>query len=233
VLQGLKWSVYPFSSYWRGTHEPAVSREVATLLTDETTVCWDIGSHFGYYAALMARRVGPQGEIVAVEANPYSFCYLERHMRMNRFRNVRFFRIAASDHPGVADILNYGAPYSPGAHLKYAGETVNPENVQGTTRVMRMDDLVAQEKLRMPELIKLDVEGHAGEALLGSRESLQARLPSIVVALHTREESLLVGEALEPLGYGTPRVINQPPHGQELRDCVFVHPSRPKKGTFN
>jgi len=63
------------------------------------------------------------------------------------------------------------------------------------------DDLVASGEIRLPNLIKLDVQGHGAQALQGSIRCINKSLPVIVFSNHSRWELEGVRALLTPLGY--------------------------------
>ena len=68
-------------------------------------------------------------------------------------------------------------------------------------QTVKADDLVANREIRLPDLIKVDVEGHGGAAIEGSAQSIAYRRPVIVMSSHSRMETLGTRHVLGPLGY--------------------------------
>jgi hypothetical protein len=99
VAAGARWTLYPWTSYWRGTHEPAVQEALLALGGGDIRGwnCWDLGAHFGLYSIGLAQRVGPMGQVAAFEPNPLSYARLHRHARMNRFDWLKTYQAAVSD----------------------------------------------------------------------------------------------------------------------------------------
>jgi len=189
----------------------------------EGAACWDIGAHFGYYTALFAKSVGRSGEVIAVEPNPFSFTYLKRHVGVNRLKQVRIFNAAASERDGQGQLLNYGHPHSPTVHLRFPDESVSPEIVRGETELIALDTLTEKENLRLPRVIKIDVEGHTAEVLRGSSNTLERAMPILFIALHTQTEWEQVESILGSIGYRPPRVVGTAVQSHELKDCIFEH----------
>lgn len=199
-LRGLWWSLYPWSAYWRGGFEPGVTAAIESHLPPPGGVCWDIGAHFGYYALMMARHVGPEGQVLALEPNPAAFGRLDRHRRLNRLSQLRCLCAAGNDQDGAGYLLNYEDQFSTTAHFRYAGET----GVKATghrVRTIALDQLVATENLRPPALIKVDVEGHAEAVIRGAIDTIGAHQPTLIIAIHYAAEFNGVHDALRPLGY--------------------------------
>ena len=70
IAAGARWTLFPWSAYWRGTQEPAMHRVLQSFGDMQGWSCWDLGAHFGIYSVGLARLVGPQGQVAAFEPNP-------------------------------------------------------------------------------------------------------------------------------------------------------------------
>ena len=201
VAAGARWTLYPWSAYWRSLHEPALNAAVENLCDWTGRTCWDIGAHFGLYAVGLARRVGPDGQVAALEPNPQSFARLEHHRRMNRLHWLKPFQAAASDEAGTAMLYSYGTLKSTSTHLAYRGEDTTRIPTAIEVKKVKLDDLVASGELRLPSFVKVDAEGHGHHALAGARASLAAARPILVVGLHSSDEVNGVLNVLDPLRY--------------------------------
>lgn len=201
IAAGARWTLYPWSAYWRGTQEPAMHETLARFGDIEGWSCWDLGAHYGIYSVGLARQVGPTGEVAAFEPNPVSYARLERHRRMNGLLTLKTFEAAVSDRAGTAELLTYGDLRSTTTHLAYENETGGAATQPVGVRSVVLDELVAGGQLRSPDFIKVDVEGHAHHALAGARRTLTSRLPILIVAFHSEAEVQAVFDLLTPLGY--------------------------------
>ena len=201
VAAGARWTLYPWTSYWRGTYEPAVQSALLALGGGKIPgwTCWDLGAHFGLYSVGLARRVGPTGQVAAFEPNPLSFARLERHQRMNALPWLKLFPAAVSNHTAGAELFTYGNPDGTTSHLPYDGETRTSAVGAIDVATLRLDDLVNSGELRPPRFIKIDIEGHGHHALAGMSETLRSFRPMVLAALHSPQEldgtlALLDGE---------------------------------------
>src|SRR5436309_1838240 len=70
IADGARWTLFPWTSYWRGTHEPAMHQALLGLGAIGGWSCWDLGAHFGIYSIGLARRAGPTGQVAGFEPNP-------------------------------------------------------------------------------------------------------------------------------------------------------------------
>ena len=203
IAAGARWTLFPWSSYWRGTHEPALQTALVELNGGDIRgwSCWDIGAHFGLYSIGLARRVGPAGEVAAFEPNPVSFNRLERHRDLNRLKWLKLYCAAASDQSGSADLFTYGDLGTTTTHLAFDGEphTAAAETLQ--VRTVRLDSLVAAREIRAPQFVKIDAEGHGHRVIAGMRETLQKSRPHLSMGFHSPAEVTGTMSVLTPLGY--------------------------------
>jgi FkbM family methyltransferase len=203
AAKGARWTLYPWTSYWSGTHEPAVQAAVIGLGGGDIRgwSCWDLGAHFGIYSIALSLRTGPTGQVAAFEPNPGSFSRLERHRRMNRITWLKTYQAAASDRAGSAELLTYGDLDATNSHLCYEGETRSARSAPIAIRCVRLDDLVESGELRAPRFVKVDVEGHGHKAMEGMRGTVANSRPILVVAFHSPQEVEGILGVLRPLGY--------------------------------
>ncbi|MGA2015590.1 MAG: FkbM family methyltransferase [Opitutaceae bacterium] len=225
AAKGARWTLYPWTSYWRGTHEPEVQAAVERLGNGSIRgwSCWDLGAHFGLYSVALAIRAGPGGQVAAFEPNPRSFARLERHRRMNRLECLRTYQAAASDRTGVQELLTYGDLGSTSTHLPYPGEARGDASAPIAIRTLRLDDLVDSGELRPPQFAKVDVEGHGRRAVEGMRKAIAASRPILMVGFHSGEEEEGVLGLLRPLGYRwAPIVAPSDPRSMVGGDYLFT-----------
>jgi FkbM family methyltransferase len=194
LIRGSRWTLCPFTSYWRGTSDREAVRWVDRFVRPGG-VAWDLGAHFGLYTVGMATRVGAAGQIVAIEPDPSAYARCCRHVRMNRLEWVRVFPVAASSTNGSIALVFDEAPGSPSSrvtHVTGAGLTLP---------CARLDDLAKKEGLRAPDFIKVDVENHGAEALNGAMDTLASARPSLLMSFHSADELAGTKAILAPLGY--------------------------------
>jgi FkbM family methyltransferase len=218
LSSGARWTLYPWTSYWRGTYEPALQVAMGRLGNGDIRdwSCWDLGAHFGYYSIALARRVGAGGQVAAFEPNPRSFGRLELHRRMNALPWLKTYKAAASDRSGASELLTYGDLGSTSTHLRHDGETRSAESAPVAVRCVRLDELVGHDGLRAPKFVKIDVEGHGHRALEGMRETVAASRPTLMVGFHTDMEVEGVLGILRPLGYRWEVIGAAPPEPASL-----------------
>lgn len=201
VAQGARWSLFPFTSYWRGTHEPDIQRRLAALWDWRDRQIWDLGAHYGLFAIGLARRAGPGGSVAAFEPNPQSFSRLRLHAWRNQIPSLRIFPFAVSDETTTRPLVLGKDTETTTSHLPYDGEHLKDSTPRLAVQTVRLDDLVAAGVIPPPHFIKLDVEGHGHRALRGAAATIREHLPVIMAGLHSPQETEGLVSLLIPLGY--------------------------------
>jgi FkbM family methyltransferase len=124
----------------------------------------DIGANLGFVTLTAASRVGPDGKVIAIEANPALTERLGRTVEQNGIANVEIIHTALGDRDGVVSLLTDG--HHGTSHIDPArGE-------EHGVPLRRGDDLL--QKVRGPVFIKIDVEG-AEQLVLAGLPEMRAR----------------------------------------------------------
>jgi FkbM family methyltransferase len=218
LAKGARWTAFPYSSYWRGNTEMDVEEAIRNHGAMEGASCWDLGAHFGIYAVGMGMAVGPTGQVAAFEPNPVAFAKCARHVRMNHLHWVKLFNAGVADHQGP-DVLILGSDAdSSSAHVAYEDEPSDSISKTVSVNLLKLDSLVDTDEIRLPDFIKVDVEGRGAHALAGAFRSISASRPTIVMSFHSRWELEGTKQLLAPLEYA-----GHDPSGTRLAwdDCLY------------
>ena len=151
-----------------GVYEKAETRFFQSACRDGMTFL-DVGANLGYYTALAARAVGPNGRVLAVEPDPDSFGYLEQTIAANAVGNVEAFPVAASDAPAILPL--YISTDNRGDNRLYASDEERP---QVEVKARPLDALLRENKIDTVDLIKIDVQGYEPKVIAGLRETITA-----------------------------------------------------------
>jgi FkbM family methyltransferase len=151
----------PFESSPHEVNEQAVMRR----FVNAGDIVFDIGANLGLHTMLLARLVGPQGQVVAFEPNGELLPMLER--TIDGLQNIKLYPYALSEE-NVETELFVPDDHSMGSLADWNQEEHSP-GVSGlfglgtthtvTCQQRRMDELIKSESLRVPDFIKCDVEG--------------------------------------------------------------------------
>jgi len=191
--------------------EADVQTALSRLGRTKGIVFWDIGAHFGIHSIGVAMQCGPTGRVVAFEPDPVAFKRLLRHVKLNALGNVKIYQRAASDRTGRSVLFTPGGQGSSNSHLLYYADN----DMTGTPRIeietVAIDELVDSGEIRAPSLIKVDAQGHGGNALQGAGKTIAQSLPLIAFSNHSDAEIEATRRILDPLGY-MPEAL----HGQSI-----------------
>ena len=164
----------------------------------------DIGCHKGGYLFWLQRSVGRTGQVFAFEPQPKLFFYLREIADLYGYQNVHIENMGMSSQPGMLDfyipVTKKGS--SPGAKFDRLEEdgALDALKVEVTT----LDEYFFSSGV-FPQLLKIDVEGHEKQVLLGGQNLLQTCKPRIVMECENRhlgEDSVFdVFDILLALGY--------------------------------
>lgn len=146
-------------------------------------VFYDIGANVGFFAALGARLVGPEGHVYAFEPFPASADAMKANLRRNGFQNATVFESAVSDRPGRVNLVTEGGS------VDYRLATSSIEsNTNGKSTievsVVSIDSLTGTGSLRPPSFVMIDVEGSEISVLNGMRRTLESYRPTILCEVH-------------------------------------------------
>jgi FkbM family methyltransferase len=169
----LGWHIAFFGSY-----EPEL-RDVIRTVLPAGGVAIDMGANVGWHTLLMARTVGPQGRVLAIEANPSIREQLARNIGLNRLAQVEVVACAIADAEGSLDFLgpDSGHPGSASGHVvSGSGDKAGSIRVDART----LDAIVAEKRIERLDLVKIDVEGFEWPALQGGKQAIARFRPYIL-----------------------------------------------------
>lgn len=170
----------------------------------DAPVVYDVGANCGYFSL---RAAGRARAVYAFEPASETFETLARNVERNRLGHVVPLRAGLSDRRGHGDLHLYS---SSGDNSLYERTIVNRRvGLVGSERVSlsRLDDVVREEGLLAPDLIKIDAEGSEPKVLSGAIETLRRHHPTILME-HNAPLAADAGYTLDqivallaPLGY--------------------------------
>ena len=121
-------------------------------------------------------------------------------------------------------MYTYGELESTTTHLRYDGETAQVACRPIMIESVRLDELVADGRLQLPNLVKIDVEGHAHRTLDGMAKTLAQQRPVVLLALHGNPEATVVRQILSQWSYRSRPIGNGPPDAL-VGDFLFSPPA--------
>lgn len=164
------------AQYALGTNEVPVQAALATYLRPGD-VFFDVGANVGFFTVIGARLVGAQGRVVAFEPVPENAAAVRYNLALNGFEQVEVWETAVSETNGSAQLQL--AHYAGGASLDVAAP---PPDFKGTLAVktVTLDALIQQQRVPVPSLVKIDVEGAELHVLRGMQNTLEQHRPIVI-----------------------------------------------------
>ena len=166
----------------------------------------DVGANIGIVSQILSEHFE---EVFSFEPNPQTFKLLELNASYCLNNNVNPYNLALSHEAGELILTDWN-PYHSGQSKinatkeqlsKYESHSFKPRNykVPCTT----LDDFVLSNHIQKVSLIKIDVEGHEKQVLMGAKKVIKEHSPAIIFEdWDTKKESKsTLRKELEELGY--------------------------------
>jgi FkbM family methyltransferase len=167
------------------------------MLVKPGSVVYDIGANVGFLTVISARLTGSSGRVFAFEPLAGNIRCLEHNIRLNGFDHVDVTECALADRDGTALFLISKSPTW--GELASVSGKVEDEIGRTEVTVCRLDSIVQQNSLPLPNLIKIDVEGSEVMVLGGAWNTIQKNRPILLIELHGTNAA--IAEKLNALGY--------------------------------
>jgi FkbM family methyltransferase len=170
------WISDPTAKSWYDRDSAEIPAEILYLtkhrLRAGATV-FDCGAFQCLIAMILAKFAGPDGKVVAVEANPHNYEAGQRNRDLNNARNVEVVHAAVSDSSEPVEI-NY----------RVNGQVDDGSGNWGRIEVpsVNIDELTR--RFGAPDVLFIDVEGFESRALKGASETLARHRPDCFIEMH-------------------------------------------------
>ena len=151
----------------------------------EGDVVIDIGAHIGRYTIIGAKRVGTNGKVVAIEANPSNFEMLNRNIKLNQLTNIISLNNAVYSKETKIKL------YLPGEELGHTiYNTVMSDRAKNEDKFVEvsantLDYFLQLKGIMEVNWVKIDVEGAEFEVLKGATNVLsKSKDIALLIEIH-------------------------------------------------
>ncbi|MDE2375650.1 FkbM family methyltransferase [Bradyrhizobium sp.] len=152
--------------------------------TPDGGVFVDVGANVGTFALVMARHVGPQGKVIAIEPHPVTFARLSFNTAASASAQVRLVQAAAGESDGELLIETDGGNL--GASHVVTG-TASAAAIKVPS--LRLARILGEAGATKVDALKIDVEGFEDRVLIPFfREASPALWPRAVVIEHLSQK---------------------------------------------
>jgi FkbM family methyltransferase len=165
-----------------GLYQGHVLKEAAKHIKEGDVVV-DAGANCGYFTCAFARLAGPTGHVHSFEPLQIIYQQLCANVFVNAFHTVSAHNVALSDTNGTAYINKGGEDFDPtdidtffeGCSIYFPEEGEEPIGKQVPVRTL--------DSYHLPKVdfMKVDIEGHEREFLMGARETIERCKPKIIL----------------------------------------------------
>lgn len=177
------------------TYEPEVVGAILDALP-AGGMFMDVGAHVGLFTLIACRRLGGSGRVLAIEPSPQNADLLRRHVTLNACESqVTVVEALVGDQ--VSGSVRFVC--QPGECTANSLAYEIPGGRSTVVPMTTVDAIVAGPGGRLPDVIKIDVEGYEHHVLCGARKTLESGRPTVVCALHP--------DPLQRLGTSAARLI--------------------------
>jgi FkbM family methyltransferase len=150
--------------------------------------CFDIGANIGYFTILLAKQVGGTGSVHAFEPTTWAYLRMLGNISLNTNEAVEVIRLnkrgllSANTHREEALEARFSARLL--AHTE-------PEKI----RFITVDSYCHDHCIARVDFVKIDIDGHDVEAMMGSRVTLKRCRPLVMAEfcqrlLHAHDSSV-------------------------------------------
>lgn len=126
-----------------------------SMLSDKAYSLIDVGANVGQFRATFADF--PFKKSISIEPNPIAFEILKENLRTT---NTKFVKTGISDSLKSAKLFSITGKSAQGSVLlEKANENLSGETTEQIIKMATLDEVIAQNSIEYPVLLKIDVEG--------------------------------------------------------------------------
>lgn len=158
----------------------------------------DIGANKGVFSIYMSRAAGPDGELIAFEAQPELGDHLRAVKQAFGLHNMTLVNQGLSSGTGVLTMRRTEAGSGMASFHHDASTDLDEIDIP----VITLDDYVAEHQVKSVSFMKCDVEGHELDVFRGAEQLLVRDKPTLLFECHDYEgDRGELFEFLTGLGY--------------------------------
>lgn len=143
----------------------------------------DVGAHVGKYALRVAKIVGDDGKVIAIEPELESFRALVKGIMVNKLTNIIPVNVAAWDKE-TRLVLYVGEDNAKSRYLVGKGWSSVKRKVSELcveVPAKSLDNIIKELKIDRVDFIKIDAEGSEYEVLKGSQKIIKSCKPRMII----------------------------------------------------
>lgn len=177
---------------WNKTIEPLeeVTLKLWDAMLEPNMICADIGAHVGLFSLFTASK---HKTVTMYSFEPVSFIYARLYVNMliNNFTKIKPQHLAIGNHVGKIEINVRFQPtfLSTGSSLHEDKMLQSDAMFSETVNITTVDNFFQDIDIN---LIKISVEHNEVNTLLGSKETLQKKRPTIIIEILSSDDKIFI-----------------------------------------
>ena len=175
--------------------EPKIAK-LLTKYTKKNSTAVDMGAYIGTHTLSLVDAVGPNGNVVTFEPQPWAYNCIKKTLSKNKIKNVNVVNAGLSDKKGNLRFCSDGT-----------GSSSICQERRPSPRWTEVYDIPIKTldsfKLKNVSIMKVDVEGHELNALMGAKQTIIKCKPVILLEVWRRRTNRLqkIEEFLKSINY--------------------------------
>ena len=160
--------------------------EIIELFTPkEGDIVVDIGAHMGRYTIISSKRVGTNGKVIAIEANPSNFEMLNRNIKLNQLTNIISLNNAVYSKETKIKLYLPGEELGHTIYNTVMSDRAKTEDKFVEVSANTLDYFLQLKGIMEVNWVKIDVEGAEFEVLKGATNVLsKSKDIALLIEIH-------------------------------------------------
>ncbi|MBD89012.1 MAG: hypothetical protein CL940_01585, partial [Deltaproteobacteria bacterium] len=135
----------------------------------------DVGANYGTFSLSLAKAVGPEGRVLAVEPTPDTADCLRQSIDANEASNLELIEVALADEEGVLHLR-----LESDSELNALTDGPSPDGSTVEVQSRTLDSVMEERGWPAVDFLKLDAEGAEIRILEGAEETLRRSSPLVL-----------------------------------------------------
>ncbi|MDB9549171.1 FkbM family methyltransferase [Dolichospermum circinale] len=185
--------------------------ETLNLKNKKMTV-YDIGANIGIYSLWFAKNLSQDSVIYSFEPSPQVKDKLKSNIELNFFNNIDVVELACSDQVGNVEFFIASHHHCSSLNQEWAAGSDKDINMTEkiVVKCTTLDDFCyGQEPHKIPDFIKMDIEGGGVFALKGCDRCINESQPILLVESHIPDEDKAISDLVVRHNYQAYRLNNR------------------------
>jgi len=144
----------------------------------------DVGAHIGDYSLIAAKKIGPKGKVIAIEPFIDAVTRIKENFSLNNLDNYEVLQVAVGEKQEKRQL--YENDITGAGYLDPIEDIVkNDLSSKSEILVSTIDAIIAKERIKKVDIMKIDVDGFEYEVLLGCKKSFsEKKIMNILCEVH-------------------------------------------------